>query len=400
MNATDAAVVPVTEARPARRGEAALALGVQAWRSMGRRHWWMAVGFGLAYGVAQGMGLALARFPRIPSSAWLGMAAVELTRWVTLMLVVAGVAAFGCAMLDQLERRSGVLWRHVVATIVAITLLGAVADFAAVGAAHGVHVWLDSRPVPFWIGVDTLTLLGRMWTHSVPDVLLVALVSTLTVVYIERSLQADKALADTQWRLADAQRRALADELRTAQATVDPAFLFDTLNYIERSFEERPTDARRMLDALIRYLRAALPAHADAIATLGQQVELVRAWLEIESIRAGGRLQAHVDLPQALEHRPYAPSLLMPLVSLAFGERDAAPRAAEIAVRASMVAARLVVQVDDDRVVDRGSVETAAHAALRQRIATLYGPGAQLSVAAREPRGVRATIVIDDPGMP
>jgi hypothetical protein len=401
MRTADATLAPGTpRARPAGRGATALALGAQAWHSMERRHWGMAAGYALAYGAAQAAGLFLAQFQRTPPGAWLGTAAVGLARWMALMLMVAGLVAFACALLAQLERRSAARWRHVAATIAAIAVLGAAADLLAVGVARAVHAALGAGTSPFWVGVDTLTLLGRMWAHSVPEVVLVTLVSALTVVYIGRTRRAAGALADAQWRLADAQRRALAEELRTAQATAEPAFLFDTLNHIERSFEDRPIEAQRLLDALIRYLRAALPADGETIGTLGQQAELVRAWLEIESIRGGGRPRADVDVPQALEQRPYAPHLMLPLVSLALGERDAASRAGVIAVRASIVEGRLVVQVDDDRfVANEGSLETVAHAALRRRIATLYGPGAQLTVAIRQAGGVRATIVIDDPGV-
>jgi Histidine kinase len=363
---------------------------------MSWRHWATAAGLGLGFGAGHATGFILVVFQNAPSSARLGIAVVVLTRWTFLMLVVALFVAFGCALLHQLQRRSQARPRHVVLMVCGVTVLGIALDPLAVGLCSRVHSALAVPTVPFWAGVNRLTLLGRMWTQSVPELLAGSLMSALTVIYVQRSRTTATALADAQVRLADVQRRALAEQLQTAQATVEPAFLFATLNHVQRCFQRRAASGQRLLHALIGYLRAALPSGDEAIGTLAQQAELVRSYLEIAAIASGGRLRAEVDVPATLAHRPFAPSLILPLVSLARGDGDTVSWASEIAVRVSLADGRLTVTVHDDRVRGDGDAGTAIHAAVRQRIATLYGPRARLSVAARLPRGATATIEIDD----
>jgi hypothetical protein len=218
---------------------------------------------------------------------------------------------------------------------------------------------------------------------------------TLSAVYFFRITRTSDALANAQIGLSEARRRALGEELRSAQAALDPEFLFATLGDVDRRFESEPEVAQRLLDALIRYLRAALPTSDEVIDTLGQQAVLARAYLDIETIRSDGRLQGEVILPSDLEARPFAPALVMPLVALAVSGNDGGRH---VTVRASVQGGWLVIEVRSDGLQgELGIQEMSPLASLRERVAVLYGSQAQLSFA-REPHGHSAKIVIADPG--
>ena len=74
------------------------------------------------------------------------------------------------------------------------------------------------------------------------------------------------------------------------QAQVEPHFLFNTLASVQYLTETDPPQASRLLGHLLAYLRAALPQLRSASATLGQEIELAEAYLNILQMRMGTRL--------------------------------------------------------------------------------------------------------------
>jgi LytS/YehU family sensor histidine kinase len=283
--------------------------------------------------------------------------------------------------------------RHYVFTIVVVAAICAsVIDPALVLVRRSVILALGLT------GVDhsALTLpshLRRSLINAMPVTLIMLSMWSLLWIYFHAAKRTAQALAAAQLRLAEVQRTVLAEQLQSAQAMVEPAFLFGTLSLIEQEFERDPEAAHRLLDALIRYLRAALPTSDAAGCTLGQQAELVRAYLEIERIRSGGRLGFAVELPAALQERPFAPLLVLPLVANAVRHGVASAREGMVTVRAGTQDGRLLIQVDDD-----GSGRCAAIregeglAGVRERLAALYGIGARLTLFDRVPRGVSARL--------
>ena len=81
------------------------------------------------------------------------------------------------------------------------------------------------------------------------------------------------------------------------QAQVEPHFLFNTLASVQYLTETDPPQASRLLGHLLAYLRAALPQLRSRATTLGQEVELAEAYLEILQMRMGPRLAFGVDVP-------------------------------------------------------------------------------------------------------
>jgi hypothetical protein len=386
----------------------ALQAFARAWNNLSWRHWLIAVGIGVLMGVFNAVFLFLYMFKNVIASnprmlaAWPEILAVLLTHYVLLLMGVACALAFALALLRDLSRRAAIRPRDVALTIVAVAAFGSlVVDTIAVAATGAVHTWLHVPTPMFTAGVDWLTALSRMYSNSGEKVLTFVATVTLSGVYYFKDSRTSDALAIVQLGLSQAQKRRLTEELRSAQAALDPDFLFATLADIDRRFDSDPRVAQRLLDTLIRYLRAALPANDDAIGTLGQQATLVRAYLEIESIRSAGRMQAIIDVPSELEARPFAPALILPLVALAAGSADGSGQDTQILVKASLANGRLTVEVrGNGREPGVPDEQEMTLASLRHRLGVLYGSRAELSFATRAPRGSTARIVIDDPGIP
>jgi two-component system, LytTR family, sensor histidine kinase AlgZ len=109
------------------------------------------------------------------------------------------------------------------------------------------------------------------------------------------------------------QARALAviakqAELEALTARIRPHFLFNTLNAGASLVRSKPEQAERVLLNLADLFRAALGVQKEIL--LKEELDLVRSYLEIESLRFGGRLSIQWQLPQEL------PALLLPSLSI------------------------------------------------------------------------------------
>ncbi len=69
-----------------------------------------------------------------------------------------------------------------------------------------------------------------------------------------------------------------------------PHFLFNTLANVQALVEAGSPKAPEVLRSLVAYLRAAVPRLNDPVTTLGQELELVRAYLELMHMRMPDRL--------------------------------------------------------------------------------------------------------------
>ena len=76
---------------------------------------------------------------------------------------------------------------------------------------------------------------------------------------LRSSRRAARALADAEVERSEAQRSLLAAQLVAAHAQVDPAFVLQELEKVERAYESDPTRADILLDEFIAFLRAAIP---------------------------------------------------------------------------------------------------------------------------------------------
>ena len=139
-------------------------------------------------------------------------------------------------------------------------------------------------------------------------------------------------------------------------------------------------------------------------ATLGGQVELLRAYLDILAMRMGSRLQWTIDVPRSLAQLPLPPALLQPLVENAI-KHGLEPKieGGSIAITARQSDATLELSVSDTgrgfdmTTVPIGGSTQLGLSVLRQRLAALYGDAASLAIVENPQGGVRATIALPLP---
>ncbi len=214
-----------------------------------------------------------------------------------------------------------------------------------------------------------------------------------------------EARAATALHRAEAERHlmskhALEAELKLMQAQVEPHFLFNTLASIQYLTETDPREAGKLLSHLIDYLRAALPQLRASSTTLGKEVGLAAAYLNILKMRMGARLAFSIDVPSELAQHPFPPNLLISLVENAIKHGvEPAADGGTLHVEARREGSHLMVDVTD---TGRGSAAALPAQAgngfglanVRERLAALYGAHGSFTLAEMLPSGTRATLSI------
>jgi sensor histidine kinase YesM len=215
----------------------------------------------------------------------------------------------------------------------------------------------------------------------------------------EQLAASTKMIHEERIKRLSSEKLALEANLKRLQAQVEPHFLFNTLSTIVSLMDTDPADAKAMLMDLTRYLRTVLGRTRDRETTLGQEVELIRAYLDIFKIRMGRRLQYEIAVPQALAGQPLAPMLLQPIVENAvLHGLEPTVEGGQVNIRATAVGGRVKIEIADTG----GGMADHHHAGVglanvRERLARLYGNQARLVIEENQPHGV--AVVIEVPMM-
>jgi sensor histidine kinase YesM len=242
------------------------------------------------------------------------------------------------------------------------------------------HFWKDQLRLN---GFMTMTMMG----------LLVAPWVAVASLFRQRELQLRSQAESFELERSELERKALDSRLRLLQAQVEPHFLFNTLANVRELVTAGSPQAATVLDTLIAYLRAAVPRLHDPSTTIGQELQLVRAYLALMHLRMPDRLQFEVEAdPASLELR-CPPTTLLTLVENAVRHGiDPSEEGGRIDVRVELLDGRCRVSVSDTGLGLReaqGSLGTGL-AALRERLALVFGRDVEVRIAATQPRGVRA----------
>ena len=86
-------------------------------------------------------------------------------------------------------------------------------------------------------------------------------------------------------------------ELKALQAQINPHFLFNSLNTLYGTIDRGNTEARRLVLNLADVFRYLLRSDRTLI-EVGEELGIVRAYLEIEQLRLGDKLRTEVDVDE------------------------------------------------------------------------------------------------------
>ena len=185
-------------------------------------------------------------------------------------------------------------------------------------------------------------------------------------------------------------------QLRALQMQLQPHFLFNTLHAIAMLTDADPQAAETMAVKLADLLRATLRLRDVPEVALRTELELLRAYLEIEAVRFGERLVVRFTVPDDVLDVLVPSFLLQPIVENAV-RHGVAPRVetGHIAIDARRESGVLLLLVEDDGygfATDPFATAAVGLSATRDRLALRYGAAGSIRCESR-PTGTRGARV-------
>jgi hypothetical protein len=247
---------------------------------------------------------------------------------------------------------------------------------------------------PWWLNQN------RLFGFSLMTFLGILVSPWIAVAALLRQIkdEARKLALTFELERSEFERRALDARLRLLQAQVAPHFLFNTLANVRELVSTGSPRAAPVLESLIAYLRATVPRLDQPASTLGQELELVRAYLTVMHMRMPDRLQFTVEAGDEARALVCPPMTLLTLVENAMRHGiDPSEEGGRIDVRVTVTDGRGRAEVTDTgKGRARGSEGEeglgTGLANLRERLQLALGGDAQVRLSDIQPHGVRAEI--------
>jgi signal transduction histidine kinase len=207
---------------------------------------------------------------------------------------------------------------------------------------------------------------------------------------------ADLATDAAEASAADARLRRMRtmSELDALQRQIEPHFLFNTLATVKRFSQIAPADGLVLVERLYDYVSASERMSRLSWTTLGAELDLVLAYLDVCSVRMESRLTVTDAVAPDLRNQRVPPLMLGTLVENAV-RHGLAPRAGggALTLAARLVGDRVEIVVADDGEGLKGEGGGGIGLAnLTARLALLYGGRASFHLRGIEPHGAEAIL--------
>lgn len=206
----------------------------------------------------------------------------------------------------------------------------------------------------------------------------------VTCVYVSHRWASHRirVLRAVQLDHAGMEKRLLESRLAAMQAQVEPGFLRQTLEGVERMYETDARTADLMLRDLIVYLRAAIPRVRQPVSTVAQEIELAEAYLNTLGCAPGIRLMRRENRDRTVDDARMPSMILLPLLNRARA-RHVDDAAESLAIEAAVRDDRVCLTIRDrrDGFANDGADDVGL-ARIRERLTALYGDRARLELRA------------------
>ena len=341
-------------------------------RGFGWRHVWIALVFCLVVELAH---LSNALIAKEELRAW------AVASWCALYFLLA-IIGLACAVAvdNWLGEAAGTGKRLLLAMLAtAVLATTSVETLLALLPRSVVATLVDKHDTGF---VSPLHRIGFRFSISAGwSLLLIALYSML-----QASRRATTRLHATRLAALAAERGLVEADLRAMQARVEPDFLFSALLAVDQAYGRSVEAGEAALEALIAFLRAALPAETGATSTVAAELDLVRAYAGVLELTTGPALELDIKAEPAARTQPIPAMLVLPLARWAL---DGA-KAAALRIAARRENGELEIALRSDGPAGAGA-DTTQIAGVRARLAHLYGERARLEATTEF--GARVAII-------
>ena len=232
---------------------------------------------------------------------------------------------------------------------------------------------VDPEPLPFtWLLVSQFYL---------------AFQSFWVLVAVHQAWHNYKRFRDRALRASQLEARLARSQLEVLKGQLHPHFLFNTLNAISALVHRDPKAADEMITQLSDLLRMSLDSIGIQEVTLGQEVNFLSRYLDIQRTRFQDRLHVALSIPPELLHAMVPNQVLQPIAENAIKHGLATrPECGRIEVSARQSGDWLDLAVRDNGPGIHLGPEGLPVGGIglrntRERLRELYGPGAVLTLA-------------------
>ena len=261
----------------------------------------------------------------------------------------------------------------------------------------GLAFFLVAGVLEWLVGVATgMAEPGDVRASFFSDCLATRLLAYLTIITLGRSAYYFGLYRTRQLHASELEARLTRSHLQVLKMQLQPHFLFNTLNAVAELVHTEPDAADQMITRLGRLLRLSLDSAGHQVVPLRQEIDFLRAYLEIEQVRFQDRLQVVWDVaPETLEAA--VPTLLwQPVLENAIRHGvTPLPGRGRIVIAARREGNELVLEIRDNGMgLPVGGVprEGVGLRNIRERVRQLYGTRAEFTLAPALGGGVIATL--------
>ena len=185
-------------------------------------------------------------------------------------------------------------------------------------------------------------------------------------------------------RRNELQQLVLEAELDALRAQINPHFLFNSLNALYATIPRSAVDARNTLVSLAEIFRYSLQGDRQFV-SLEQELRIIRAYLQVERLRLGDRLQSRIHADEDTLQLTVPVLSIQPLVENAVKHGvSSGTGAGTVRVESRLVGDTLRVLVTDDGPgFPPSGPPTGAHGLenVRRRLRLCYGERGSLKIA-------------------
>lgn len=185
-------------------------------------------------------------------------------------------------------------------------------------------------------------------------------------------------------RQVEMERLVARAELRALESQIHPHFLFNALNTLYGVIPRQADGARRTVLNLADIFRYFLRKQTSFL-PLAQELDIVKAYLEIESLRLGPKLRTEIDVEPAALGVPIPVLSVQPLVENAVRHGlSPKPEGGSVRLSARLQDGMLRVAVEDSGAGFHSGAKAAGHGLgldnVVRRLKLCYGPQAGLDI--------------------
>ncbi len=259
--------------------------------------------------------------------------------------------------------------------------------------------WLEVLLNP-WANSQGPGTFRQLWPYKFYNGLLSSVLLYAFIIAISYVLDSKERLAKQQTEAARLNEQLSREQLNALRRQIEPHFLFNALNAISGLVRENKNDAAvSMIAGLSDFFRRVLKDSNRQHVPLGEEMEFLQDYLDIQKARFADRLQVCVDVPRDLFLAQVPSLILQPMVENAV-KHGIAKRVQGGAIRISAVRSqgRLTLSVYNDGPrlpIDGEKIRTGIGISnMRTRLHTLYGDAFDFTLRNQDPGGVEVSVSV------